>query len=432
MIKEENDLLTQIGRGTPCGELMRRYWQPAALCEELPQGGAPFPLKLLGEDLVLFRDEQGRPGLLGRHCCHRGADLSYGRVEDGGLRCIYHGWLYDIHGRCLDQPGEPSGGEHRGAIRQLAYPCREQVGVIFTYMGPGEPPLFPNYEFLTVPDERLFATKLFHGCNYLQANEGNIDLSHLSFLHYSRANRGVGGVVGGPLLPAQDKVSGGGAAPGQETYFAELTGFGVRSAKIREDLGAEQYHIYLTEFVLPNMTAFPGNFRGWVGHGVHWHVPIDDTHHWKFVFQFRRDKAVDKDQFRRELADMTPDYKALINKSNRYFQDRDLMMEESYIGIGRRPRGDFNFQLQDLHVTEGQGPIQDRTQERLAAGDRAVVAARTVLLKAIRDVQKGLEPPNVIRDPQKNRFRILAFNGVVPKEKHWKEKAKELEEEVKI
>src|SRR5437763_5802059 len=153
LTKEENDLLTQTGPGTPCGELQRRYWQPAALAEELPPGGAPLPIRLLGEDLVLFRDEEGKPGLLGVHCAHRGADLSYGRLEDGGLRCIYHGWLYDRTGRCLEQPGEPAGSTFHERIRHLAYPCREVGGIIFCYMGPGEPPLFPGYEFLSVPDD---------------------------------------------------------------------------------------------------------------------------------------------------------------------------------------------------------------------------------------------------------------------------------------
>src|SRR6266487_2647959 len=143
MLKQENDLLTQTGRGTPCGELMRRYWQPAALSEELPVGGAPVPVRLLGEDLVLFRDDQGRPGLLGLHCAHRGADLSYGRLEGGGLRCIYHGWLYDVTGRCLEQPGEPAGSTFHERIRQTAYPCREMGGLIYAYMGPGDPPQLP-------------------------------------------------------------------------------------------------------------------------------------------------------------------------------------------------------------------------------------------------------------------------------------------------
>src|SRR5436190_16894391 len=151
---------------------MRRYWQPAALSEELPVGGAPLPVRLLSEDLVMFRDDQGRPGLLGLHCSHRGADLSYGRLEDGGIRCLYHGWLYDVHGRCLEQPGEPAGSTFHEKIRHRAYPCIEKNGLIFAYLGPGEPPLLPNYGFLAVPADHVYAVKLFSDCNYLQGNEG--------------------------------------------------------------------------------------------------------------------------------------------------------------------------------------------------------------------------------------------------------------------
>src|SRR5687767_5738226 len=181
--KEVNDLLTQVGPGTPGGDLLRRYWQPVALKDELPPDGPPVPVRLLGEDLVLFRDDSGRAGLLGLHCAHRGADLSYGRLEDGGIRCIYHGWLYDVRGRCLEQPGEPAGSTFHERIRHIAYPCVEYADTIFAYLGPGDPPSFPRYEFLTVPQEQLVATKRHHECNFLQANEGNIDLIHLSFLH---------------------------------------------------------------------------------------------------------------------------------------------------------------------------------------------------------------------------------------------------------
>src|SRR5437763_5286701 len=152
LTREENERLTRVGPGTPGGELFRRYWQPAALSQELPPGGAPLPIRLLGEDLVLFRDEHGKPGLLGLHCSHRGADLSYGRTEDGVLRCLYHGWLYDVAGRCLEQPGEPADSTFKDRVRHTGYHCHEQAGIIFTYMGPGQPPLFPNYEFLTVPN----------------------------------------------------------------------------------------------------------------------------------------------------------------------------------------------------------------------------------------------------------------------------------------
>src|SRR5436309_12051780 len=179
---QENELLTRIGPGTPGGDLIRRYWQPAALSEELSVN-APLPIRLLGEDLALFRDADGQPGLLAIHCSHRGADLSYGRLEDGGLRCIYHGWLYDIHGHCLEQPGEPTGSTFHEKIRHTAYPCAERGGMIFAYLGPGAAPLLPNYEFLLAPDDYRMNGKGFQDCNYLQGNEGNIDPQHLSFLH---------------------------------------------------------------------------------------------------------------------------------------------------------------------------------------------------------------------------------------------------------
>src|SRR5579862_8124639 len=197
---EERELLIHTGPGTPCGDLMRRYWQPAALSEELPVGGAPVPVRLLGEDLVMFRDPSTQqPGLLGIHCSHRGADLSYGRLEDGGIRCIYHGWLYDIQGHCLEQPGEPTGSSFREKIQHRAYPCHEIGGVIFGYLGPAEPPLFPNYEVFRVPADQRWVLKHHHECNYLQGNEGNIDRVHVRFLHRflvgSRYSRGPQGAV---------------------------------------------------------------------------------------------------------------------------------------------------------------------------------------------------------------------------------------------
>src|SRR5918999_5798337 len=195
----ENNALTQTGAGTPCGEVMRRYWQPVALSEELPGGAAPLKVRILGDELVLFRDDQDRPGLIALHCSHRGTDLSYGRIENGGLRCLYHGWLYDICGRVLEQPGEPTGGVHRHEIKHRAHPCQERGGVIFTYLGPNDPPLLPNYEFLIVPEAQRHVTKAFYNCNYLQGNEGNIDPVHLSFLHQqlSEARPALQRVVGG-------------------------------------------------------------------------------------------------------------------------------------------------------------------------------------------------------------------------------------------
>lgn len=292
---EETELLIRTGPGTPCGKLMRRYWQPAALSEELPVGGAPMPIRLLGEDLVLFRvqsskfkvQSEGRPletrnaqlgaeyGLLGLHCSHRGADLSYGRLEDGGLRCIYHGWLYDRQGRCLEQPGEPANPNAEfgvqsaestasrdphspfriphSALTHTAYPCIERNGAIFAYLGPGDPPEFPNYEFLTVPQESAHVSKCFHECSYLQANEGSIDLVHLSFLHYMKYPRTDG--------QSAEPISHQGAAPFQERTEIDLTPYGVRTGVLRPAPSGDpdQRRLSAIEFVLPNFTAFSSN-----------------------------------------------------------------------------------------------------------------------------------------------------------------------------
>ncbi len=156
--REQNELLTRTGPGTPGGALLRRYWQPVALARELPPGGDPVPVDLLGEELVLFRDPDGRVGLLDRHCCHRGTDLTFGRIEDGGLRCLYHGWLYDVTGKCLEQPGEPEGSTYKDKVRQTAYPVVERAGAFFAYLGPDPAPEFPHYDFL-VGARRPHATR---------------------------------------------------------------------------------------------------------------------------------------------------------------------------------------------------------------------------------------------------------------------------------
>ncbi len=318
MLPEENQLLTQTGPGKPCGDLLRRFWQPAALSEELPRGGAPLALTLLGEELVLFRDEQGRLGLLDGHCAHRGADLSYGRLEDGGLRCIYHGWLYDVKGKIIDMPGEIDGGKSfRDSICHKAYPVQERGGVIFTYMGPGEPPLFPSYQFLNAPPDRTFAIKLYSECNYLQGNEGNIDLAHLSFLHYNH-NTPTRYGVGADL----EQLDSRGAAPGQEAYDVEITDYGVRSYKIWHGAKPGFYHLYVTEFVLPNLTTFGGAGYAMGGYSVNWHVPIDDSRHWKYTFMYSTKDAISAETLRRNRAQMTPDYQPLNNRANRYNQQR--------------------------------------------------------------------------------------------------------------
>ena len=409
---EENALLTQTDRGTPCGQLMRRYWQPVALSEELPEGGAPLKVKILGEELALFRDDQGRPGLIGLHCAHRGTDLSYGRVEDGGLRCLYHGWLYDICGRVIDQPGEPAGGANKAAIRHLAYPCQEIGGIILTYMGPGDPPLVPNYEFLTVAPEYRTVVKAFYECNYLQGNEGNIDPVHLSFLHQifdeaQIARRRVVQSVNASdnTLLAKD------VAP---TIEVEVMNFGLRISTLR-DASPDKRYLRTTNFIMPNLAAFGGSTVG-AGYAAHWHVPIDDHHHWKYIFAFSRTSPLDEFLRTRSRAELTKDFRLTRNVANRYQQDRASMQTQTFTGLGT------NFQVHDAFATESQGPVQNRTEENLVSSDKAIVAARKLILNGIRDVQAGREPQHVIRDARLNRFpNLVVISDVIAKSMDWKE-----------
>jgi phthalate 4,5-dioxygenase oxygenase subunit len=420
---DENNLLTQTGPKTPAGELLRRYWQPVALAEELPAGGPPRTVRIMGEELVLFRDDQGRPGLLGLHCSHRGTDLSYGRIEDGGLRCLYHGWLYDISGCVLEQPGEPGGGAHRGEIRHRAHPCRESGGIIFTYMGPGDPPLLPNYEFLNVPANQRCVTKALYRCNYLQGNEGNIDPVHLSFLHQylSEAKPPLQRVVPGSEATDNTLLKKD-IAP---TIDIELTDFGLRIYSSRESEPGKRY-LRITNFVMPNLSAFGGSTVG-EGYATHWHVPIDDASHWKYIFMFSRERPLPEELIQKNRADLTPDYQLARKGSNRYQQDRDSMATKSFTGMG------FNFQAHDAFATESQGAIQDRTQEHLVTSDKAIVGARKLLLKAIADLGEGRDPQHVVRDPQSNSFlHLQVFSEVIPVSadvrQHTRERIKAIEQ----
>ena len=424
--EQENSLLTRTGPATPAGELLRRYWQPAALSEELPPGGPPLMVQLMGEEFVLFRDEQGRPGLLGLHCSHRAADLSYGRIEDGGLRCLYHGWLYDIHGTCLEQPGEPAeggsgmpdpykpgsvGARHASPFREKihhpAYSCQEVAGIVFAYLGPGELPLLPQYELHTAPDAyRLRPTKSLNECNYLQGNEGNIDPVHLSFLHQVQpAERASGGRVNiSAELCARDRTP---------LVEAEETEFGVRVYAVRR-AAPGQVFVRITNFVMPNLCAIPGG-TGQDGYQMDWHVPIDDTSHWKYTLNLRRSAPMGE-QLRTALrAELTPDFNFIRNKRNRYLQDRESMNSLSFAGLGSV------FQVHDKFVIEGEGLIQDRTLEHLSSTDKAVILARQMLLRAIRDVQEGVDPRHVIREPEANEFlELVVRSEVVPDTTDWR------------
>lgn len=415
LTREQNDLLTQTGPGTPGGDLMRRYWQPVALVREIPEGGDPVPVDILSEKLVLFRDEFGKLGLLGRHCPHRGADLSFGRVEDGGLRCLYHGWLFDVTGQCLEQPAEPKGSTFHKKICQKSYPVVERGGAVFAYMGPGDPPLFPDYDFFVYPDAHVYARKLFKQCNYLQANEGNYDPAHVGFLHRSSQQKNDHGLVFGKMrklgdLDLSDVDIDPFAVP---QLKVEDTPFGMRIFQIREG-GPNKTYLRITTFGMPNFSVIAGP-QGGDGHVGIWHVPINDHTHWRFGFTLRRDTPIAdarKDNgFAPSIRARDPEqydgeYHHRQKLENRYLQDRSKF-GESYTGMGS------NFGVHDAFATESQGSIQDRTQEHLGRTDLAIGAARRLMLRAIADVQAGKEPLGVVRDAADNDFRDMVSCDVL-------------------
>jgi phthalate 4,5-dioxygenase oxygenase subunit len=409
LTKEENRLITLTGPDTPGGALMRCYWHPIALAAELPPGGAPMPVKILGEELVLFRDDRDRLGLLGLYCSHRCADLSYGRIEDGGLRCLYHGWLYDIGGRCLEQPAEPPESRYKDEIRHPAYPLIERAGLIFAYMGKGEPPLLPGYEFLTAAHEHRYLQKTFMECNYLQALEGDIDPAHLSYLHRSFQRRPLGRKHP-RTVPGSNKSAAMFLREDRRPKLeAERTDFGVRNYAIR-NAGDGARYVRINNFIMPNKVAAIGN-EGRLGEGctIHWHVPVDDENHVRFDFFFNRVRPVARARYEQEAAAEMIENRYRRNKRNRYLQDRELMKTANFSGMGD------HFAAQDAFATETPGPIHDRSREHLGTTDTHIVAARRQLLAGVAAVQAGRDPIHVIRDPAQNDMsHIVVASEVIP------------------
>jgi phenylpropionate dioxygenase-like ring-hydroxylating dioxygenase large terminal subunit len=383
----DNDKVTRSGPGTPLGRLLRAYWQPAALVSEMPAERPVRAVRLLGEDLVLFRRDGGW-GLVSRFCAHRGVDLSYGRLEDGGLRCLYHGWLYDADGRCLEQPAEPPHSRFMDKIRISSYPCVERNGIVFAYLGAGDPPPFPAFDCFTAPEEYTFAFKGLWECNWLQGLEGGIDPSHVSFLHrfVGEDPRDVYGQQFSEVVEGTDqklsKLVGEHYRPDIEVESAE---HGLRVFAVRQ-LTDEIRHVRVTNLMFPNAFVVPfGNNRVF----TQWHVPVDDENHYWYMIFYDFGEAVDKEtMLRQRLANVSlPDYRPLRNRGNDWGFDPREQKELTYTGLG------LDINVHDQWAVESMGRIQDRTQERLGTSDRAVTANRRLLLRAIDAFEAGGEIP---------------------------------------
>ncbi|MGH7874054.1 MAG: Rieske 2Fe-2S domain-containing protein [Candidatus Binatia bacterium] len=400
--QEDNELVTRTDTGTPMGQLIRRYWIPALLSEEIPAPDCPpARVKLLGEDLVAFRDSQGRIGLIGEHCAHRGTSLFFARNEECGLRCVYHGWKYDVEGNVLETPAEPAGSDFGKKLRHSAYPTHEANGVIYAYLGAREQmPLFPNYEWTQVPMAYTYVTKCLLECNYLQGLEGECDSSHLSFLHRALTNE-----RNQPLYKSD-------TSPFYET---EETDFGVRLIATRNFDG--QHYVRFSAFVMPVYGCVPaGRPTNEVeGYEIHTYVPADDTHCWRYDIGFRRDRAVREDEIHRRKQ-INPDFSKVRNARNNYLQDRQKQKTINFTGIE-------DFLNHDACATESMGAIFDRTKEHLGISDKAVIAVRKYLLTAVKGLQNGAEPPHLVRDPEKNWFpHIDCFAHMVPRHVAWRER----------
>jgi phthalate 4,5-dioxygenase len=416
LTKRQNELVTRTDAGTPLGQLMRRYWLPVALSEELAEpDGAPVRVRLLGERLVAFRDTSGRVGLLDELCAHRRASLFLGRNEECGLRCVYHGWKYDAAGQCVDMPTEPAGSRFRSRIRLSAYPTLELGGVIWTYLGPpdAQPPP-PRFEWTQVPATHSLVTKTWQECNWLQALEGGIDSIHASLMHRTltpdTARSGTRGFVVN-TLPAREDVY--------------LTDYGFYYGSIRALEGMNYVRVH--QYVAPITTLFPyqlGNPSRQEKALVsgHMFVPMDDENcmvynlAWSFddepLSEAMRERI--EDQRGRGPGEITADYRKVRNVANDWGIDRRVQKTETYTGID-------GINTQDHAIQESMGPIVDRTKEHLGATDKAVIAARQVLLRAIKTVEQGGDPPGL----GTSYYRLRAIEKFLPSHLAWQETLQE-------
>ncbi|MEQ8440627.1 MAG: aromatic ring-hydroxylating dioxygenase subunit alpha [Alphaproteobacteria bacterium] len=399
MISEEmNRTLTRTGPGSEAGAVLRRYWQPVALVDEFKGDRPVRPVTLLGERLVAFRDKDGTYGLIDRHCPHRGADLCYGRLEDGGIRCPFHGWRFGTDGACLETPAEPENSRLHTRVRTTAYPCIERNGIVFGYLGPladGEdPPEFPALDCFNAPETHTFAFKGLIECNWLQALEVGIDPAHASFLHRyledDDPNEGYGkqfrDFVGDTDIP-MTRILRDFPRPKIEV---EETDFGLQIRALR-DLKGEAMHVRITNQIFPQAIVIPMSNEMTI---TQWHVPVDDvTCYWYAIFT-SFGKPVDHDLMREQRLQLyeLPDYVPKIGKRNNYGFDAAEQDTRTYTGMG----DDIN--VHDQWAVESPGPISDRTKEHLGSTDKAIAAYRRMLLRAIKAESGEEEAPLPILD----------------------------------
>ena len=417
--KEDNELLTRTGSGTAMGNLIRRYWIPVVLSTELPPGGRVKRVQLLGERLIAYRTPGGAAGLIGEFCPHRGASLYFGRVEAEGMRCVYHGWKFGVDGQCLDMPSEPPESSFAAKVCHVAYPCAERGGVVWTYMGPAEAPPLPDLEWTLLPGDHVFASKRVQDCNWFQALEGGIDSSHISFLHapishtdaaitraMDRASFGVGAAVEtGDRAPRFEVV---------DTDYGALIG-------ARRTQPDGRWYWRVSQFLMPFYTMPPADVGEQVIQSHIW-VPMDDTRVINWMVTWHTDRPLTREEIALHMegkgahvCDYAPatsepygDVRTAANRDNDYFMDWESHRTRMFCGIP-------GFGVQDQAIQESQGPLVDRTQERLGTSDSAIIHVRKRLMGAARALSDGGTPPG--RDPA--AFLVRSTSAVLPPGESW-------------
>ena len=404
---ENNNLITKVGPGTPMGETMRLYWIPIMMDFELPHADCdPVRVRILGEDLVAFRDSKGRIGVLPDACPHRRVSLYFGRNEEEGLRCVYHGWKFDVNGECVDMPNEPVESNFKHKVKTKAYKTWEGGNVIWAYLGPADRvPTPPMFEWTTVPDTHRGITKLVQTCNWVQAVEGGIDTSHSSFLHNNDLSDKT-------LLRSRS------TAPYLEV---ETTAYGYTYSSTRPLSKDEGNYIRTYHYVLPFHQIRAGQV-GRSGEKVqprssgHCWVPIDDettmVFNWTFTWDDNplnaKDKALEGTGNEWDVDIDRTTFIAQRNKGNDWMLDRDMQRTKNFTGI-------VGVNTQDRALQETMGVIADRTQERLGTSDRAIIAMRKLLLESIKVAGDGGSP----RGSQGEFIGIRAIDRILPADQHW-------------
>jgi phthalate 4,5-dioxygenase len=418
---EDNRTLTLTGPGTPMGDVMRCYWLPALLSRELPEPDCPpVRLRLLGEEYVAFRDTEGRVGIVEPRCSHRGANLFFGRNEACGLRCVYHGWKFDVHGRCVDLPTLPTDVADwvRSKAHIRALTVAEWGDVVWAYMGDGDAPELPQFEFATLPATHRYVSKKLQQCNWAQAVEGGLDTAHFSYLH--------AGVEDGEKVSLMQAL-GVRAKPGENEppnissfrwmandgmpHFTVIEhAAGLALAASRRTDGDDLYY-RVTQFLMPNHSLAPGSWPGGNQLGNTW-VPIDDHSCWIFCYAWNPDRPLTADERNRWekgsgiFPAMDANFVPLRNRDNDYSIDRDVQRRSSYTGIE-------GISEQDAAIADSQGLIADRTRELLGQTDLGVVRFRQMVLGAVKSRAAG-QPPHGLQAA--SAYRLRSGDTIAPRD----------------